>query len=602
MIYQALVELARREGLLEDTVYEPKEVHYLLVLNKSGDLLEIREPRDPQPLDRKGRAIGRPVPPKRPIPRRFRSTSGDRAEFLVHKADYVFGIDPTGKKDESKLSQRRRLFREAVEEAAAATPESSGLQAVIRFLKREPPTQVLQLLRAEKDAERSALSGALFAFMYQPDGGVACVHDEPAVKAFFGRKLEPQDDAPKGQCLVTGAGDAYLTRLHAKPKGIPPRGKTKGGVPLTSVNSDAFESYGLKDVGCAPISREANVGIELALNRLLDTNYPKPGGGSFARQALDISNDTAVLYWTREETDLSFLALLQDQDPEVVAELLRSPYKAHTPPIENATDFYALVISGDTGRATVRSFLHTTVSDVARALDRYRDEARIVRPYGQGPGGFPLMELRRTLVARGDLDLLPPALGTGLYVDILTGTPFPRAVLETAARRGRQHDFHEDRKRRDFRRLAPRCSLLKAYFNRNHKEGVTVSLDESRTDPPYRLGRLLAVIDKIQQESLGDVNATLVDRFYGSASTTPQAVFSTLLRRVHIHMGKLRREKPGLAIVRDRLIQQIVSGLPSFPPTLNLEAQGLFALGFYHQRQDLFTKKEQQDDSARQSI
>ena len=118
-----------------------------------------------------------------------------------------------------------------------------------------------------------------------------------------------------------------------------------------------------------------------------------------------------------------------------------------------------------------------------------------------------------------------------------------------------------------------------------------MGLDTHRADTPYRLGRLLAVIDRLQQHALGNVNATIVDRYYGSASSTPEAVFPTLVRRSQHHIGRLRRERPGLGVTMDRLLQDVVSPLSAFPKTLNLEQQAMFALGFYHQRQDFFSKK-----------
>lgn len=594
MIYQALLELAQREDLLQDTAYEPKPVHYLIALGEDGELLDVLEPRDPPPLDRKGRPKGKPTPKVRPIPRRSDRTSGDRAEFLVDKAEYIFGIDPKGSSQPKKLANRRRLFREAVEEASRQIPESLGLRAVTRFVAREPPERIRTLLSGEKEADRSGLAGALFAFVYQPDGGTACVHEQAAVKDYF-RKRRDAEDAKVGQCLVTGRTDVPLARLHAKPKGIPPRRLTGGGVPLTSVNAEAFRSYGLEDIGGAPVSRVANDAIEFALNRLLDPSYPKPGGGSFPRQSIEISPNTVVVYWTKDAAALDFVQGIEGRDPEEVAELLRSPFKGYTPPLEDPTDFYALSLSGMTGRAIVRSFLHSTVRDVAAAVDRYREEARVVRPYERNPGGYPLAEIRRALVARGDLASMPPMLGTDLYIDILWGLPFPRAVLDAAVRRNRAHDFHWDSMRRDFRRLGPRCSLLKAYLNRNLKEEIHVSLDAARTDTPYRLGRLLAAVDKVQQDALGGVNATIVDRYYGAASSTPASVFPTLLRRFQNHLGKLRRDKTGLAINRERLVQEIFDELKDFPLTLDLKDQGVFALGFYHQRQSFFTKKEEEN-------
>lgn len=592
MIYRALVELAEREDLLRDSSYEPKEVDFLVVLGGGGELIDVLAPRDPSPLDAKGRPKGRPRAPRRAIPRRSDRTSGDEAEFLVDKAEYVFGIDPQGRRAPDRLMRRRQLFRRRVEEAAATLPGSRGLKAVVRFLEQELPQKIRHLLQAESAADRPALSGALFAFVYKPDGAAQCVHDEPAVKHYFRRLLENEEDVPRGQCLVTGETDVPLTRLHAKPRGIPPRADTGGGVPLTSTNAAAFQSYGLDGIGGAPISRTANVAIETALNRLLDPAYPGPTGEPLPVRNVQVSRDTVFVYWARGETALDFLRGLEERDPEEVGWMLRSPCASGTVPLEDPTDFYALMLSGATGRAILRSFLHSTVREVAQAIEKYRSEASIIRPYQQGPGGYALREIRAALAPLGDIDRLPPSLGTHLYLDILYGRSFPRSVLDAGIRRSRAHDFHDNRAQRDFRRLAPRCSLLKAYFNRNHGEGVNVSLDTQRTDAPYLLGRLLATIDKVQQEALGSVNVTVVDRYYGGASSTPGAVFPTLLRRSQNHLAKLRRDKGGLAVHRDRLLQEILGAMQGFPSTMNLEAQGLFALGFYHQRQDFFTKKE----------
>lgn len=585
MIYRALMELAEREGLLSDTAYEPKPLDYIVTLGPGGAFLGLLVPRQQLPASRKGVAP-KERPTVRPIPRRtVRPGTRPPAEFLVDNPTFVFGVDPTGRFSENELARRKEAFLGRIGEAADALPDCSSLRAVREFLRAGIPVEVHTLLTGGSEKERKAVTGALFAFQYQPSGAGMCVHDEAPVKRYFTQAQEvvgPEDRI--GQCLVTGKSEQVLTRLHANPKGIPPVAKTKGGVPLTSVNADSFVSYGLRDVGCATTSRTANVAIDIALTRLLDRAYQTPQGTALAKQHVQISPDTVVVYWTRKEAALDFMSMIDDVDPEEVGNLLRSPHKEFTAPIEDMTAFYALVLSGMTGRGAVRSFLETTVRDVSANVERYRAEAEIVRPFKDRAGGYPLQELRRSLVARGDLELLPSPLATQLYLCILDGSPFPRSVLDAAVRRNHAGDVEPGR-------LAPRCSLLKAYFTRNRKERISVALDTSRTDPPYRLGRLLAAVDKTQQDALGSVNATLVDRYYGAASSTPAAVFPTLLRRYQVHLGKLRREDPGLAVDREELVQEIVSDLVLFPPTLGLENQGLFALGFYHQRQHFIYEK-----------
>jgi CRISPR-associated protein Csd1 len=274
--------------------------------------------------------------------------------------------------------------------------------------------------------------------------------------------------------------------------------------------------------------------------------------------------------------------------------MVRSAAGANPAPIEDPTEFYALILSGKQGRAVVRSFIETTVRDVARNVERWRGEACIVRPFASEPGGFSLRDLRSSLAPRGDVDLLSPAFGTALFLSIVLGRSFPASVLPAVVSRNRCGLFGRPKNRHDDeRRLASRSCLLKAWFQRNRGKEMPVSLDPDRPEVAYRLGRLLAALDKIQGDALGNVNATLVDRYFGSASATPAVVFPTLIRRSQSHLSTLRREKPGLAVVRERLLQDIVSDLARFPKTLNLEDQGLFSLGFYQQRQAFFTKKEE---------
>ena len=585
MILQALAEMAEREGLLEDPSYEQKEVHYLIRLGPGGKYLGLSAPRDEPPLDPKGKPRGRPRPKKRPIPKRSDRTSQPRAEFLVDKAEYVFGVDPTGKRADAKLAGRRMLFSSFVEAAIKEVHSSPGLRAVQAFLEAKPPADISKLLSSDSASERAGLANALFAFVYEPDGGTACVHEESGVRSFFRNWLGGQDAQLIGQCLVTGREAVQLSRLHAAPKGIPPVSLTGGGVPLTSVNKDSFKSYGLDSVGCAPIGRDVTRAVEVALTRLLDPSYPGPDGLPLPSRRVLLKNDTVLIFWSPDGGNVDFVAGMDDADPEKVRELLHSPVGGRPAPMGDASRFYALALTGTTGRAIVRSLLESTVGDVASNLERYFREADIVRPFGKGRGTYPLKRLRQALAAFGELDRLPPQQGTELYLAILLGRPFPRSLLETAVRRNRVDLSTAEV-------FAARCSLLKAYFCRNLKEGIAMSLDPQRGDPPYLLGRLLATIDKVQGEALGDINATIVDRFYGSASSTPAAIFPTLIRRAQHHFGKLRREKTGLGVIREKLIQEISAGLRDFPRVLDLESQGLFALGFYHQRQAFFTKAE----------
>jgi CRISPR-associated protein Csd1 len=596
MILRALYELAQDDGL--SASYEPLEVHYLVHLGPEGRYLGYTAPRVEQLPDGRTRRTREPRPPRRLVPRRSSRTSGDDAEFLVDKAEYVFGLDPESRRSEAKVHNRRELFRGLVDEALAdpALSDNAGLRAVQAFLKRDTPTDIEKLLRPEAPAERKRLAGAWFAFVYEPDGGASCVHDHFDVRAYFERRAASSNVGGAGQCLVTGKRGVPLARLHASPKGIPPRAVTKGGVPLTSVNQESFKSYGLDEVGCAPIATDVSVLIDAALTRLLDDGYLGPDGQPMPARHLPLSRDTAFVYWARGGAVVDFVAGIETGDPEQVRQLLRAPQLGRPSAVDDPAAFYGLVLSGTQGRGIVRSFLESTVRDVARSVGRHFEDAAIARPFNRPPGAYPLVELRTALAALGDLDRLPPALAAAMYWSALLGRGYPRALFEAAVRRNRVEPLSKSGEgARWVERFAARCSAIKAYLNRNLGKEISVSLDSQRPDPAYRLGRLLAALEKVQQDALGDVNATLVDRYYGSASATPAAVFPTLVRRAQHHLGKLRRDKPGLSVSRERLIQEIVADLAGYPRTLSLEDQGLFSLGFYHQRQDMFTKKIKED-------
>jgi CRISPR-associated protein Csd1 len=465
------------------------------------------------------------------------------------------------------------------------------VRAVEQFLSQPIPREIDALLNPSDPREREVIAEAWFAFVYEPDGGVMCVHEHPDVRAYFEDQLGITNIAARGQCLVTGEADAALAKLHASPKGVP--GGSGAGVPLTSVNQPAFQSYGLDAIGCAPISTTATLAIDTALSRLLAEGYLGRDGRPLPTRRILLDRKTVFLFWSRGGAVIDYLSGLDSDDPEKVRELLRSPHVGRPAAVADPSAFYAVVLSGSKGRAVVRTLVESTVADVAASISRHLEATRILRPFGRGEGAYPLRDLRRAIAVLGDSDRLPPNLAADLYAAVLEGRPYPRILFESAVRRMRIDPTGKGAVGRAFPdQVAARCSLVKAYFVRNQGKEVSVSLDAERPDPAYRLGRLLAALDKIQQDALGDVNATMVDRYYGGASSTPAAVFPTLVRRSQHHLSKLRKEKPGLAVVRERLLQEIFSGLDSFARTMPLEDQGLFSLGFYHQRQDFFTKKE----------
>lgn len=598
MILQALYQLAQEEGLAEDLDFQMVPVGYVIALGNGTSTLI---PRMDPPPDRKGKSKAAPMR----IPRQEGRTSGDKAYFLVDKADYVFGWGPSEKQTTAKLQNRSQLFRERVELALNAqrpgSLEAKALQVVLDFLDLPEDQRIAPLLAhlgpTPTDASRKELASALFAFQYTP-AGPDPVHLLPGIQVFWRAQRERTADSTNTICLVTGHPCEPMD-VHPPVKGVP--GGNTSGAALVSFNSAAFESYGLTNNANAPVSREASETCAAALNRLLASSPIHPDGHRLPKRNLRLSDDTAALFWNAKDgADLDWLLELSGDNPDSVRLMLESPKAGRPAPLKDGSRFYTLLISGAQGRSIVRNFLDSSTQTAAIAVAHFLDDVQIEKPFGKGIGAYPLWVLLRSLAILGKTENLPPSLASEVYLAAIQDRPLPPFVLSAAVRRNRAEAIRmgdQDAKKRAeaIQAFAARCALIRASLIRQsnpQRKEIPVSLDPTRPEGAYHLGRLLAALDKCQQDALGSVNATLVDRYYGAASSTPSAIFPTLLRNNRHHLAKLRKEKAGWAITHERLIQEVMDGLNTFPRTLNLEHQGLFALGFHHQRQAFFTKKD----------
>jgi len=250
-----------------------------------------------------------------------------------------------------------------------------------------------------------------------------------------------------------------------------------------------------------------------------------------------------------------------------------------------ATSYFLLGLAPNVARISVRFFHQGTIADLLSALRTHHDDIRVVGSPAAGnrPGDpeFPPSWRLLEQTARKAKDI-PPLLAGPLLHAVVTGAPYPRALFNAVIRR-----IAADRKIDYFR-----ACVMKGYLNRNLNEEVSVSLDVDREDPPYRLGRLFAALEKTQNDaSGGGLNKTIRDSFYSSASATPGSVFPRLLRTYQHHLAKL---EGGRRVNRERLVQEILDPLGGFPGHLSLPGQGLFAIGYYHQMRDFYTKKTDQ--------
>lgn len=560
MILQSLSELATREHLLANPDYEPRPVRWLVTVGADGDFIGLESTL--------GIASGKKKPQAKQflIPRRSGRTSAASADFLVDKSEYVLGVEPNGVRAENDLTLRRQLFRDKTADCERATHDR-GVHALLQFLDREDARDACLKRLSEAGYE----SNDLFGFLFQGTP----VHDSPAVQRYFS-SLRREANVEQVVCLVCGENKPPVPK-HPPVK-VP--GGSTSGVALVSFNASAFESYGLSGNQNASVCRDCADAYTTALSRCLSPAYPDPmrEGQTLGRRNVRLSYDTTAVYWAEDDSstlDL-FAALFESGDPNDVAALLSST-RTGTASARLASRFYCLILSGAQGRATLRG-VHTGVLE--KVEENIGDYFRSLNVGQDGPA--PLFVLLSSLCPQGKLERLPPGLATDLFLAVLSGAPFPRIVLAAALERCRAEQ----------RVTWPRAALLKAVLNRkdhkNEHEEVGVSLNTELHNPGYLLGRLLAILERLQGEAQGNPNKTIVDRYYSAASTRPSMVFPNLLRLSVFHTGKLKNSIPS-----QKRIGEVMDALPAFPAKLTLDQQAFFALGYYQQRQDFFKKRDE---------
>lgn len=486
--------------------------------------------------------------------------------LLADKSSYTWG-HPSDEKD---AQNNHRSYLELLRRCWTETGHS-GVGAILTFLENRD--KQLQRLRESPDPdyslERSELGDSLLLrlppSMAVEDITIFCVAgeyptDDPEIQAFWAQSVAgSRGDHPNTQCLVCGEHRQIVDRLPIPIKGIPR--SQAGGAELVSANSDAFESFGLKAARTSPICRDCGERFGKAANALLqdDKKHLKIG-------------PVAYLFWTTSNA-FDVCALFRDPQPEDVKALLESGFGGLPVSLEDDTPFYATALTAAKSRAIVRSWLHTTVQDARKSLEKWFRLQRIVST--QGDLGRPLSIFQLSASLYRDAQGIEARAPELLLHAALEGRPLPAWLLQQAVRRN-------DAERKV---TYPRAALIKAVLCTQDEGDIErmEKIDCTKRDPAYLCGRLLAELEAVQRVAI-DPRATLVDRYYGTASSAPATVFGTLLRGAQPHLAKLRKERPGACRALQSRLEEILEGLDGFPPVLTLPEQALFALGYYHQR------------------
>ena len=572
MILHALTQYYQRKAESDDGVapegFENKEIPFIIVIDKQGKFIQLEDTRE---LKNKKKVARTFLVPKGLG--RSGSKSYEVSNLLWDHYGYVLAY--AGEKGQEQADKQHASFTANVNELKQALPDDAGVAAVAAFLaSAEEKSKVMQ---AANWAECAKVKGCNLSFRLV-DETVDLVCQSKAVQAYVSQANQAQsDNIPKGICLVTGKL-APIARLHNPVKGVNAK-----PTPFTSVNLSAFESYGKEQGFIFPVGEQVMFEYTTALNTLL------AGENRFR------IGDVTAICWSAKPTPLEeYLASLisgggkdnPDAHIDVVKSLYKSLYNGKYTEPDGKEKFYLLGLSPNSARIVVRFWHETTVAALSESIAAWYDDLQMVRgensPY---PEYMPLPRLLGNLVLDGKMENLPSDLIAQITDAALNNRVLPVSLLQAALRRNKAEQ----------KITYGRASLLKAYINRAIRAGrlknmkeLTMSLDRNRQDIGYVLGRLFAVLEKTQAEANPGLNATIADRYFGSASSTPIAVFGTLMRLLPHHLNKLEFE--GRAVQLQWEIRQILEHCQKFPNHLNLEQQGLFAIGYYHETQFLFTK------------
>lgn len=582
MILLALKEYADRKGdALGSLGYEIREIPFVIVLNSEGEFVDFQDMRQKEGKKLKAKPVEVPQSQGR-----SGKDSWKTAFVLWDHYGYVCGHSAPAEEKDSMARKQHEAFIGRVRGINQRCPDDVGVHSVLCFLEKGDFSKVFA---HSAWPECAKIKGCNLTFKVAGELKLVCQSD--SVRKYVAETtVEGEgEDLLETICLVTGA-KGNLMRLHPT---IALPGLTKPS-PLCAINdgeSPAFSSFGKSQGHNFPVSKPVALEYAKALNSLIKS----------PSQRLTINKMTLV-FWSAEDSTLEkefldFFVEPPKDNPSKQVDAVRALFKAvesgayHES--QDQTRFYVLGLSPNTARIAIRFWIVDTVSGMAGKIRQHFEDLWVIH----GPKEKDTFSLFRLLVStavQGKAENIPPNLAGETMRAIIEGLPYPQTLLHAAVRRIRaEHGI-----------TYPRAAIIKACINRstrfktpNTKEELKMSLDESNTDIGYRLGRLFAALEKIQQEANPGINATIRDRFYGAASGTPVTVFGNLMRLKNHHLAKL--ERPGRRVFFEKLLGQIIDGVDAkiaFPAHLDMADQGRFAIGYYHQMQDFYVKKSDRSE------
>ncbi len=517
------------------------------------------------------------VPQMLRVPEMVTRSSGISANFLCDNSKYMLGLDESG------TSQRvLECFAAARERHLSLLKDTEGemARAVRLFFETWDPVKVAECDVIRERQEEVTDGGNLIFCM-----GMQFAQDDPYIKDTWERsRMKISGEEQAGICLVTGQ-KTEISRIHKVIKGVP--GAQSSGASLVSFNAPSFESYGKEQSYNAPVGKFAEFAYTTALNYLLSQ-----------REYTFQLGDSMIVFWAesgKEEYQAAFFDCVdpkKDNQEEIrgIFDNLKKQWKVEYQDVELNPDqkFYILSLAPNAARLSVRFFYQDSFGNMLNNLAAHYDRMSVVKPAWANDWYLGIRSMLGETVNQNSKDKMPvPNMAASVLKAILSGTRYPASLYTDVLIRIRAEQGTV---------TWGRAGIIKAYLirNGNWKEGEKyMALNEESRDTAYVLGRLFSVLESIQMEANPGIKATIRDRYFNSACATPASIFPVLIKLKNSHVKKLERDKGSAKVYYEKLLTEIMEKLGDrFPARLSLEDQGKFILGYYHQVQKKYEKKE----------
>lgn len=574
MILQALTryyEDLLSRGEIAAPGWAPAKISFALCLNENGELTQIVPTMDEVSKGKK--TVFQPQ--LITLPAAVKRTVSIAANFLWDNSAYLLGIDQKGDPERSlKCFAAAAKLHHTVLDGI----DSPNARAILAFFDTWKPEHAAEHPALIRQLDDVTAGGNL---VFRVDGRK--VEKDTAICEAWQRYRDGGESGVKMQCLVTGKDDE-IAAVHPSVKGV--RDAQSSGAALVSFNAPAFCSYGREQNYNAPVGKYAAFAYTAALNHLLaDSDHVQHIG------------DTTVVCWAEGAEDIyqsfGMAALfggevpgLSDNDLRAALKRLANGLPCDDLGVDPNRPFYILGLAPNAARLSVRFFLRDSFGKLMENVNAHYARLEIA---GAKYSILPLWALLNATVRDFKKQVPSPVVSGATLRAVFSGTPYPVSLMEAVLLRIRAE--------RDI--TWGKAAIIKSYYLKNPhedcpKEVLTVSLNEASTNPAYTLGRLFSVYEAVQQAANPGINATIKDKYFNSAAAMPASIFPVLNNLCQKHLRKLDARQ---RVYYDKQIMKLKGVLnENYPARMTLAQQGSFDLGYYHQTQKRYTKKEEKEN------